>query len=59
MEVIAPLRKRRPTGELYTRPPAIESMLEELASLSRDELLEHARVARHSDPAYIPSKCLV
>ena len=59
MEVITPLRKRRPTGELYTRPPEIESMLEEFASLSRDELLERARVTRPSDPAYIPSECLV
>ena len=59
MEVITPLRKRRPTGDLYTRPPAIESMLEELASLSRDELLERARVSQPSDPAYIPSECLV
>ena len=59
LEVITPLRKRRPTGELYTRPPAIESMLEELASLSRDELLERARASQPSDPAYIPSECLV
>ena len=59
MEVITPLRKRRPSGELYTRPRAIESMLEELASLSRDELLERARVSHSSDAAYIPSECLV
>ena len=59
MEVITPLRKRRLTGDLYIRPPAIESMLEELASLSRDELLGRARVSQPSDPAYIPSECLV
>ena len=59
MEVITPLRKRRPTGELYTRPAAIESLLVELASLSRDELLERARVSRSSDRAYVPSECLV
>ena len=59
MEVVTPLRKRRPTGDQYTRPPAIESMLEELAPLSRDELLERARVSQPSDPVYIPSECLV
>ena len=58
-EVIAPLRKRTLGGELYTRDPRTETLLEELSSLSRDELLERASIRRRSDPAYIPSECLV
>ena len=56
--MITPLRKRSLKGELYTRDPRIESLLEELSSLSRDELLERASISRHSDPAYIPTECL-
>ena len=56
--MIAPLRKRTLKGELYTRDPRIESLLEELSSLSRDELLERASISRRSDPAYIPTECL-
>ena len=56
---ITPLEKRKPSGELYVRDPGIESLLEDLSSLSRDELLERARASRRSDPAYVPSECLV
>ena len=56
--MIAPLRKRTLKGDLYTRDPRIESLLEELSSLSRDELLERASISRRSDPAYIPTECL-
>ena len=58
-EVIVPLRKRTLDGELYTRDPRIELLLEELSSLSRDEFLERVKVWRRSDPAYIPSECLI
>ena len=56
--MIVPLRKRTLTGELYTRDPRIESLLEELSALSRDELVERASISRRSDPDYIPTECL-
>ena len=58
-DLITALRKTRPTGELYTRDPRIESLLGELSSLSREELLDRAGISRRSDPDYLPSECLV
>ena len=57
--MITPLRKRTLQGALYTRDPRTESLLEELSSLSRDELRERAGISTRSDPAYIPSECLL
>ena len=57
--MITPLRKRTLQGELYRRDAKIESLLADLSSLSRDELLERAKLSRRSDPAYIPSECLI
>lgn len=56
---IPPLRKRRPTGELYERTPNVEALIDELAILSRDELIARAAITKRSDPRYIPSECLV
>lgn len=57
--LITPLRKRRPNGEPYTRVPEIETLLVELSSLSRDELLERAQISRRDAPGYVPSECLL
>jgi len=57
--MIAALRKRRLTGELYRRDPKIEALLVELSSLSRDDLIARAAHSNRSDPSYIPSECLV
>ncbi len=56
---VTPLRKRRLTGELYERAPQTESLLVELATLSRDALIARAEITKRSDPLYIPSECLV
>ena len=56
---IAPLRKRRLTGELYTRDAKVEALLLELARLSRDALIERMAITRRTDPQFIPSECLV
>jgi hypothetical protein len=56
---VPPLRKRRLTGELYTRDPKIEALLIELATLSRDELLARAQISDRRDRDYVPSECLV
>lgn len=57
--MIAPLRKRRLTGELYRRDHKVEALLVELSSLSRDDLIARAANSSRSDPSYIPSECLV
>lgn len=56
---IAPLRKRRLSGELYERDPKVEALIAELAVLPRDALLARAEIAKRSDPSYVPSECLV
>lgn len=58
-EIVAPLRKRRLSGELYRRDPKIEALIAELAVLPRDELIVRAEIAKRSDSGYIPSECLV
>lgn len=56
---ITPLRKRKPTGELYTRIPEIESLLIELSSLSSDDLIRRAAIPKRTHPEYMPSECLL
>lgn len=56
---VAPLRKRRLTGELYVRDPRIEAAIAELCALPRGELLARAAVTNRSDARYVPSECLV
>lgn len=56
---IAPLRKRRLTGELYERDGKVEILIAELAALPRDELIGRAAITKRSDPGYVPSECLV
>lgn len=58
--MIEPLRSRKlGSGELYQRPQPIQLKLEELETLSGDDLLARARIGRKGDPNYIPSECLV
>ena len=56
---ITPLRKRRLTGEPYTRDPKIEALLAELALLPRDALIERAAISRRADPRFVPTECLI
>ncbi len=56
---VAPLRKRRPTGELYRRDPSIEARIAELAGLPRDELIARAATMKRSEAGYVPSECIV
>jgi len=54
-----PLRKRRPTGELYTRTAETRAKLSELLALSRDELISRCGIRRRDDPLYVPSECIL
>lgn len=56
---VAPLRKRRLSGELYERDPKVESLIGELAALPYKALITKAAVVSRSDPSYVPSECLV
>ncbi|MDD3683342.1 MAG: hypothetical protein PHW09_05630 [Desulfovibrio desulfuricans] len=56
---ILPLRKKKLEGDLYQRPPEIEFLLVELSSLSREELIERAKISKKVDPKYVPCECLV
>ena len=56
---VAPLRKRRLSGELYERDPKIEALIAELVVLPRDELIARAKITKRLDPGYVPSECLV
>ena len=57
--IVAPLRKRRLSGELYERDPKTNALIAELAALPRDALIARAAVRKRADPGYIPSECLV
>jgi DNA-directed RNA polymerase specialized sigma24 family protein len=54
-----PLRKRKLNGESYSRPPAVESKLTELANLTRDELAARSEITAKSHPGYVPTECLL
>ncbi|RWD31651.1 MAG: DNA-binding response regulator [Mesorhizobium sp.] len=56
---IVPLRKRRLTGEVYERDPKVQALIAELATLSHDALIAKAQITGRSNPAFVPSECLV
>lgn len=57
--MIAPLRKCKLDGKLYTRRPEIEAKITKLALLSRDELIIQCAIRQKDDPCYVPSECLL
>ncbi|WP_420141218.1 DNA-binding response regulator [Sphingomonas sp.] len=57
--MIIPLTKRRKDGTPYLRPDNIEALLQALADLPRDELLERAAIRDRKDPLYVPTECLL
>lgn len=59
MRVPAPLRKKKPDGELYARLPQIEAKLCELIALTHNEIMTRCSVEDEADSTYIPSECLM
>ena len=57
--MIAPLRKCKLDGKLYTRRPEVEDKIIELALLSRYELIIQCAIRQKDDPGYVPSECLM
>lgn len=56
---IAPLRRLKPNGELYRRPPEIEASLNTLAILPLSELTQRVRNEDPDDPNYVQSECVL
>lgn len=57
--LVTALRKQKPDKSRYRRPAKIETLLQMLAGLSRDELLARAQVRARDDAGYVPTECLI
>jgi len=57
--MVQPLTKRTTSGELYTRPPEIESAIKAALALERSELLRRARIPDERAAHFLPLECLV
>jgi len=57
--LIVPLTKHRQDGTLYERSSLVETLLVQLAELSRDDLVARAAIRKRTDPSFIPSECLL
>lgn len=57
--MIEPLRKQTSEGKRYIRRPEIESKIIELSMLPRQELITRCKITKRSDPAHVPSECLM
>lgn len=57
--LIEPLRKRKNSGELYTRRPPTLQFIEKSLQWSFDELADHASIRDRRHMGYVPSEVLV
>jgi hypothetical protein len=57
--MVRPLTKVKKSGDLYTRPVAIDTAIEAALALDRRSLEQRAAVTDPNSPEYIPSECLV
>lgn len=53
------LSKRKPDGTVYTRPAEVESALQRILELPRDDVRAALSVRDRSDPKYLPSECIL
>lgn len=54
-----PLTKRKKTGELYLRPPAVERAVDEALHLPVASAIKRSMVQDRNSPDYLQSECLV
>ncbi len=54
-----PLIKKNQNGEQYTRPPGIETKIDEALGQDVGTLVKRSRVTDSYSPDYLPSECLV
>lgn len=59
VDLFTALRKQKPDKSRYRRPAKIETLLQTLADLSRDELLARAQIRSRDDAGYVPTECLI
>jgi hypothetical protein len=57
--LVTPLRKRTLDGVLYKRVSTVEALLDDLEVLPRADLVARCTISNRSDPAYVPSECLL
>ena len=57
--MVRPLTKRRSNGELYTRPPAVETQIDEALDLDLAALRQRLKITNHRNSGYLRSECLV
>lgn len=56
---LPPLTKRYPNGNVYERPPKIESAIINLLKENVETIANRANTLNVSDPEYVPSECIV
>lgn len=54
-----PLRKVKGDGSPYFRPPEVESTIDRLLAVPREEALAACCVVNRQDPSYVPTGCLL
>lgn len=59
MKVVAPLRKQKPDGSLYSRPAEVVEQIEAILKVPIDDVVERARIHDEKDASYVRSECLV
>lgn len=57
--MVEPLRQTYPDGKLYRRRTEIESLIEQLERIPRDDLIERTRISSPENPDFLPSECLL
>ena len=54
-----PLRKTKPSGDLYRRREEVEALIRQLETLPRDQLIERMRITSPTHPDFLPPECLL
>ena len=57
--MVRPLTKRRSSGELYIRPPAVETQIDEALNLDLATIRQRLEITNHRTSGYLRSECLV
>lgn len=53
------LRKKKDDGSPYTRPPDVESSIDALLALPRDDLVQRCKISDGSHPEFVKSECIL
>ena len=53
------LRKKKDDGSAYSRPPDVETAIDALLALARDELVQKCKISVGSHRDYVKSECIL